>query len=167
VPPDGPGADISTLRDTGYFAVHPLDLAGRPAILAQLWREYSLSDSRYLTADSFLVSMETVTAFAWGPLSFLCAWFIIKNHPLRHPLQSIISLGQLYGDVLYYGTFLFELYATGVHYSRPEIRYFWGYCIFLNAFWIVIPLFLLVQSTLASGRAFATVQKAAREQRKK
>ena len=28
----------------------------------QLWKEYSLSDSRYLTSDPFVLCMETVTA---------------------------------------------------------------------------------------------------------
>lgn len=28
----------------------------------QLWKEYSLSDSRYLTSDPFVLCMETITA---------------------------------------------------------------------------------------------------------
>lgn len=124
-----------------------------------MWKEYSLSDSRYLTADAFVVCMETVTAVFWGPLSFACAWCIIADHPLRHPLQSIVSLGQLYGDVLYYATCMFELAVMGTEYSRPESAYFWGYYVFLNAFWIVIPLCLLVQSARKTARAFAAVKK--------
>lgn len=103
--------------------------------------------------------METVTAVLWGPLSFVCAWCIIADHPLRHPLQSVISLGQLYGDVLYYGTCMFELSVTGTEYSRPESAYFWGYYVFLNAFWIVIPLYLLVQSARETAGAFEAVKK--------
>lgn len=144
----------------GYYALHHHDIAGRPAILAQLWKEYSLSDSRYLTSDAFMVCMETVTAVCWGPLSFVCAWFIVADHPLRYPLQSIISLGQLYGDILYYSIFAFDFYTSKVEYSRPEQRYFWGYFMLMNAFWIVIPVSLIIQSTLETGRAFAKVQAA-------
>jgi cholestenol delta-isomerase len=28
----------------------------------QLWKEYSLADSRYLTSDPFVLCMETITA---------------------------------------------------------------------------------------------------------
>lgn len=150
----------------GYFALNAHDIASHSTVLAQLWKEYSFSDSRYLTADSFVVCMETITAVFWGPLSFLCAWCILTNHPLRHPLQSIVSLGQLYGDVLYYATSTFDLVNSGIEYSRPEPAYFWGYYVFLNAFWIVIPAFLLSRSTCATGRAFATLEKVSGESAK-
>ncbi|KAH6658516.1 3-beta-hydroxysteroid-Delta(8),Delta(7)-isomerase [Truncatella angustata] len=143
----------------GYFALRAHDLASRSTVLAQLWKEYSMSDARYLTADSFVVCMETITAAFWGPLSFVCAWCIVNDHPLRHPLQSIISLGQLYGDVLYYATCTFDSLVSGIAHSRPEPAYFYGYYVFLNAFWIVIPLILLVQSTRETARAFASVQR--------
>ncbi|OTB16720.1 hypothetical protein K445DRAFT_317003 [Daldinia sp. EC12] len=142
----------------GYFALHARDLASRSTVLAQLWKEYSLSDSRYLTADTFVVCMETVTAVCWGPLSFAIAWCIASDHPLRHPLQSIVSLGQLYGDVLYYGTCAVDFIAFGREYSRPELAYYWGYYVFLNAFWIVIPLCLVVSSARETARAFAAVK---------
>lgn len=116
------------------------------SLLGQMWKEYSLSDSRYLTGDTFVVCMETVTAVVWGPLSFLCAYCILVGSPWRHPLQIVISLGQLYGDVLYYATCTFEEVFRGKLYSRPERYYYWVYYIFLNAFWIVIPLVLLGQS---------------------
>ncbi|KAH8879791.1 3-beta-hydroxysteroid-Delta(8),Delta(7)-isomerase [Thozetella sp. PMI_491] len=144
----------------GYFARYAHDLASRSTVLAQLWKEYSLSDSRYLTADAFVVCMETITAVFWGPLSFVCAWCIVADHPLRHPLQSIISLGQLYGDVLYYGTSIFDLLVRGVEYSRPEPEYFIGYFVFLNGFWIIIPLILLIQSTRVTVRTFALAKAA-------
>lgn len=83
--------------------------------------------------------MENVTAWAWGPLSFLLAIFVVTENPLRHPLQIIVSTGQLYGNVLYYGTCAFDFYVYGDEYSRPENYYFYGYFVFLNAFWIVIP----------------------------
>ncbi|KAJ8121913.1 hypothetical protein ONZ43_g1756 [Nemania bipapillata] len=142
----------------GYFAFNAHDIASHSTILGELWKEYSFSDSRYLTADSFVVCMETITAVFWGPLSFLCASCIVADHPLRHPLQSIISLGQLYGDVLYYATCAFDAAHLGIEYSRPEPAYFWGYYIFLNAFWIVIPLCLITRSTRETGRAFTALK---------
>lgn len=141
----------------GYFAFNSHHVSSLMDIFGQLWKEYSLSDSRYMTQDSFIVCMETVTAIFWGPLSFLCAYCIIADHPLRYSLQSIVSLGQLYGDVLYYATYSFDSLVAKLEYCRPEQVYFWAYYVLLNAFWIVIPLILLVQSARETTRAFAKV----------
>jgi cholestenol Delta-isomerase len=115
-------------------------MGSRTDLFGQLWKEYSMSDSRYLTQNAFVLCMETITAAAWGPLSFLVAGMIALDHPLRHPLQIIVSLGQLYGDVLYYATAFFDDYIYGLTYYRPDAYYFWAYFIFMNTFWIIIPL---------------------------
>lgn len=130
----------------GYFAYNFDRTGSRTDLFGQLWKEYALSDSRYMTQDAFVVCMETITAVFWGPLSFVCAYTIAMDHPLRYPLQCIISLGQLYGDVLYYGTNIFDGAVSGLVFCRPEAVYFWAYYVLLNAFWIVIPLFLIIQS---------------------
>ena len=64
---------------------------------------------------------------------------IVTESPYRHPVQSLVSIGQIYGDVLYYATNTFDIIFRGVSYSRPEAVYFWFYYVFINAFWIVIP----------------------------
>lgn len=77
---------------------------------------------------------------------------ITTQHPLRHPLQAMVSLGQIYGDILYYATSMFDHYYLGITYSRPEAYYFWGYYFLMNFFWIVIPgreLYSLFLSSLA------------------
>ena len=48
-------------------------------------------------------------------------------------------MGQIYGDILYYATSMFDHYFLGITYSRPEAYYFWGYYFLMNFFWIVIP----------------------------
>lgn len=167
----------------GYYAYNFRTIGGHQDLFGQLWKEYSLSDSRYLTADSaFVLCMESITAVggapsssryllgmsadcfllqaAWGPLSFLTASLIAKDHPLRHPFQIIVSLGQLYGDVLYYATSLFDEHLLGLSYSRPEAAYYWGYFVFMNAFWIVIPLILIIKSVNACTRAFTALNRA-------
>ncbi|TGO82410.1 hypothetical protein BPOR_0837g00050 [Botrytis porri] len=103
--------------------------------------------------------METITAVCWGPSSFILAAMIATDHSLRYPLQAIISLGQLYGDVLYYATCLFDFYILGLEYSRPEPAIFWGYFVFMNSFWIVIPCVLLLNSVKVTGRAFSALKK--------
>ncbi|KAJ5281763.1 emopamil binding protein [Penicillium angulare] len=120
----------------------------------QMWKEYAKADSRYMTIEPFVVSMETVTAVFWGPLSYIIAWMILVKSPYRHPTQILVSMGQFYGDVLYYGTSILEDYYNGRSYSRPEGYYYWGYFIFLNAFWIAIPAYCMYQSSSAFVTAF-------------
>lgn len=80
---------------------------------------------------------------------------ITTDHPLRHPLQIIVSSGQVYGDILYYATSMFDHYLLGVTYSRPEAYYFWGYYFLMNFFWIVIPGREYLTSKLHRGETVA------------
>jgi cholestenol Delta-isomerase len=100
---------------------------------------------------------------------------ITVNHPLRYPLQALVSLGQIYGDVLYYATCMFDHYHKNLTYCRPEAYYFWFYFFFMNFIWIVIPggkkscdwyrvlanhhTALLVQSIQATSQAFSALHK--------
>lgn len=67
-------------------------------------KEYSKADSRYATRDDFIISMEAVTAFVEGPACLLIVWAMLKLKPWRFTAILLVSLGQLYGDVLYFGT---------------------------------------------------------------
>ncbi|KAI1763863.1 Emopamil-binding protein [Hypoxylon sp. FL1150] len=126
-----PGGSIHLILE-GYYATKFATLPGSQHLLAQLWKEYSMSDSRYLTSHAFVMSMESITAWCWGPLYFLLAAFIVMDNPFRHLLQIIISTGQQYGDVLYYGTCAFDFLVYEIEYSRPEGYYFYGYFVLLN-----------------------------------
>lgn len=124
----------------GYYVYNFRSMPSRQDLFGQFWKVYSLSDSRYQSENGFVLCMETITATCWGPLCFALPVLILSKHHLRYPLQAIVSLGQLYGDVLYYGTSLFDHYILDLSYSRPEPLIFWGLFVFLNTFWIVIPL---------------------------
>ncbi|NXX77293.1 EBP isomerase, partial [Urocolius indicus] len=93
-------------------------------------------------SDGFTVAMETVTAWAWGPLSLLTFVAFLRQHPARYVLQLLLSLGQLYGDVLYFAT---EALAGWSH-SDPRPLYFWGYLVGLNGLWLLVPGLLLADS---------------------
>ena len=45
----------------GYFVLYHASLAGSQGLFAQLWKEYALSDSRYMTSDPFMLCIETLT----------------------------------------------------------------------------------------------------------
>ncbi|KAF2102199.1 emopamil binding protein [Rhizodiscina lignyota] len=142
----------------GYFSVNHTRMPTLTDYLGQGWKEYSKCDSRYMTGDSFIVSMETVTAFAWGPLCLVEAWFILINSPWRHPLQMLVSVGQFYGDLLYFATVLVEHAEKSVEYSRPEALYFWGYFMGMNAFWIIIPAYCIATSMKEIAEVFKVAQ---------
>ncbi|KAF2756919.1 EBDP4, emopamil-binding protein [Pseudovirgaria hyperparasitica] len=143
----------------GYFVLNFREMGSRQDLFGQLWKEYALSDSRYLTQNTFVLCMETITSLIWGPVSYLTAALIAIDSPYRYPFQAIISLGHLYGDVLYYATSIFDDVLLDRQYSRPEAYYFWGYYFLMNFFWIVVPLVLLTNSVKASASAFIALQK--------
>ncbi|KAI1982072.1 hypothetical protein LOZ51_006654 [Ophidiomyces ophidiicola] len=142
----------------GYFVVNHTRMAPAQDLFGQLWKEYSLSDSRYLTSDPFVLCMETITAALWGPLCFIVAYMITMDSPLRHPLQLIVSVGQVYGDILYYSTSLFEHYFHGLNFCRPEAYYFWCYYFFMNFIWIVIPSYFIMSSVSTMSNAIKEVK---------
>jgi cholestenol delta-isomerase len=71
----------------------------------------------------------------------LALYLIPKQSPWRHPIQLVVSLGQFYGLVLYYGIPMIDEYVQGpiAAVSRPEWIYYWGEFIGLNAPWFFIP----------------------------
>ena len=123
----------------GYYAFNYATLGSKQTLIGQMWKEYAFSDSRYLTRNTFVLCMETMTAVCWGPGCIAVAAMIVLRHPMRYPIQLVVSVGQFYGDALYYATSFFDHYIAGISYSRPEAFYYWFYFVFMNLFWIVIP----------------------------
>ncbi|KAL5335370.1 Emopamil-binding protein [Aspergillus crustosus] len=130
----------------GYFMIHHDRMASAQDFFGQLWKEYALSDSRYLTSDTLVLCMETITVLVWGPLCFGVALSILSNHSLRYPLQIIVCMAHLYGDTLYYATSIYDHYVHHRPYCRPESFYFWIYYFGMNFIWIVVPFGYLYQS---------------------
>ncbi|KAJ1833185.1 hypothetical protein LPJ63_002964 [Coemansia sp. RSA 2711] len=141
----------------GYFSFNHKNLAGMQTVLADLWREYAHSDSRYLTSDPFTVIMEGITAVFDGSFAVVAAYGVLTDSPIRHPAQLVTSLMQLYGNVLYMGINCME----GFRYTNPHPYYFYGYFVLMNAFWIVIPLYLIVDSVKSIYRGMLIAQRAA------
>ncbi|XP_030048266.1 3-beta-hydroxysteroid-Delta(8),Delta(7)-isomerase [Microcaecilia unicolor] len=127
----------------GYYSLYYPQILTDQFFLSQLWKEYAKGDSRYVLADNFTVCMETVTAWIWGPLSIWAVVAFLRQQPHRFVLQLIISLGQLYGDVLYFYT----EYRDGFSHSQlGHPIYFWFYFVFMNMLWILIPSALIVDA---------------------
>ncbi|RYP45183.1 hypothetical protein DL768_008456 [Monosporascus sp. mg162] len=144
----------------GYFVLNHATVASSQSLPAQLWKEYALSDSRYLTSDLFMLCVESITALLWGPLCFLCALTTaLPRSPLRHPLRIVACMAHLYGVALYYATSLCELHYGGRSHSRPEPLYFWGYYVGFNLPWVVVPALILADSFATLTRALRALDR--------
>ncbi|KAL7795793.1 Emopamil-binding protein [Trichoderma ceciliae] len=152
-------------HDARYYIYHRRNIPGMNTLFAQLWKEYALSDSRYLTSDIFTVCVETMTVFAWGPLSLLTVLCICINNPSRHLFQIVVCVAHLYGVALYYATNWTEQRFHGVSYSRPEFLYFWVYYVGFNAPWAIVPFFLLQDSYSRIVTAFRALHEKESQQK--
>ncbi|KAI1450738.1 EBP-domain-containing protein [Annulohypoxylon stygium] len=143
----------------GYFVLSHSTIVSSQNLFAQLWKEYALSDSRYLTSDSFMLSVESITVLIWGPLCFANAVSIVRGSPYRHALRIIVCMGHMYGVALYYSTSLCEEYLTDLSHSRPEFLYFWVYYVGFNLPWVIVPSILLYNSVQTITKAVGTLDK--------
>uniref|UniRef100_A0A8C5D9V3 EBP cholestenol delta-isomerase n=1 Tax=Gouania willdenowi TaxID=441366 RepID=A0A8C5D9V3_GOUWI len=114
----------------GWFSLYYDIIPGDQSFLSQL--------CEYLTPKEI-----TVTAWLWGPFSFWAVYAFLTNKSYRFVLQLIISVGQLYGVVLYFFTEHRDGYA---HSELGHPVYFWFYYVFMNVLWVVIPMVLIVDS---------------------
>lgn len=162
----------------GYW-VYSHDLIGeKQDILGQMWKEYALSDSRYMTSNSFVLAAETLSATGIGPLSLVTAWLVASRSSYRYQCQALVSTLHIYSDVLYYATSMQDYYHKEITHCRPEPFYFYVYYVGMNAVWIVVPLgrpalhpsrqeanitftALLLQSIRVTSRAFAALDRMA------
>ncbi|KAH6624788.1 Emopamil-binding protein [Chaetomium sp. MPI-SDFR-AT-0129] len=142
----------------GYYVLNHTTLPASQSLFAQLWKEYALSDSRYMSSDPFMLCIEGLTVLLWAPLSFTTALLTARNRASeqgwRHLAQATVCIGHLYGVALYYGTCGLAERLRGTVFSRPEMLYYWGYYAGMNAPWAVVPWLLLWQSGKAIQTAF-------------
>ncbi|KAL5020981.1 hypothetical protein ScPMuIL_000136 [Solemya velum] len=141
----------------GYYSWYHASLAGHTTFLGELWKEYSLGDSRYLSSDTCVLTVESVTAVIDGPLCILTVLAFFTQNRYRYLLQMLVSSFQLYGDVIYYITEILENFAHG---KKGHPLYFWFYFVFLNSWWLIVPVLLILRSffKLSSTQALADNQ---------
>ncbi|KAJ8301172.1 hypothetical protein KUTeg_020159 [Tegillarca granosa] len=127
----------------GYFSLYHRSLVEKMTYLAQMWKEYGKGDSRYVTSDTCIVIIESITAVVDGPLCFLTVFSFLSGNSYRYILQLIVSTCQLYGDTMY---FLTEFKEDFIHSEFGHPLHFWFYMVILNSFWIIIPLIMIIDS---------------------
>ncbi|CAN6880272.1 unnamed protein product [Brassica oleracea] len=104
-------------------------------------KEYSKGDSRYAGRDSAVIAVEGITAVIEGPASLLSVYAIAKGKSYSYVLQLAISLGQLYGCLVYFITAFLE----GDNFSTSSF-YYYSYYIGANGWWVLIPLLIYYRS---------------------
>lgn len=125
----------------GYFVFTP-DFFRKTNFFAEAWKEYGKGDSRYPARDTTTVLLEGITAVIEGPAALLAVFGILYRKSYEHVLPLAISLGQLYGDIMYTLTAYFEKEAI----SAPGPVYFWGYLVFMNSIWVVVPILTAIRA---------------------
>ncbi|KAK7301868.1 hypothetical protein RJT34_12744 [Clitoria ternatea] len=119
----------------GYFVFAPEFFKDKTGFyLAEVWKEYSKGDSRYVGRDAGVVAVEGITALLEGPASLLAVYAIATRKSYSFILQFAISLGQLYGTAVYYITAILQ----GDNFSTSSF-YYYAYYIGANFSWIIIP----------------------------
>ncbi|CAO3645109.1 unnamed protein product [Cunninghamella blakesleeana] len=125
-----------------YWIYYRHQVVSRSDILAELWKEYAKGDSRYMSCDPLLLTLETITVFIWGPLCFKAAYDWFYNRPQYHLYQLIVSVGHLFSCSLY---FIMDTYEGFLN-CDPHPIYFWIYFVGFNSPWIILPLYSIIRN---------------------
>ncbi|GLT30223.1 hypothetical protein SLA2020_050370 [Shorea laevis] len=126
----------------GYFVFSPEFYKDQTGFyLAEVWKEYSKGDSRYAGRDSAVIAVEGITAVLEGPACLLAVYAIAKGKPYSHILQFAISVGQLYGTVVYFITSILD----GDNFAASSY-YYYAYYVVANSFWVLIPSLIALRS---------------------
>ncbi|ONK78051.1 uncharacterized protein A4U43_C02F13720 [Asparagus officinalis] len=88
-----------------------------------------------------VVTVEGITAAIEGPACLLAVYAIATRKPYNYTLQLAISLGQLYGCLVYFIT----AFLLGDNFSTSPY-YYWAYYIGANSSWVVIPSLIVMRS---------------------
>ncbi|CAB1425952.1 unnamed protein product [Pleuronectes platessa] len=111
--------------------------------LAELWREYSKADSRWLVFDPTIVSIEILTVVLDSVLGVLLIYAILNDQYYRHFLQITLSVCELYGGWM---TFCPDWLMGSPHLDTSSWLHLWVYLVFFNGLWVMVPVLLLIQS---------------------
>eukprot|EP00602_Paraphysomonas_sp_CaronLab_P010113 CAMPEP_0185029586 /NCGR_PEP_ID=MMETSP1103-20130426/15977_1 /TAXON_ID=36769 /ORGANISM="Paraphysomonas bandaiensis, Strain Caron Lab Isolate" /LENGTH=1340 /DNA_ID=CAMNT_0027564389 /DNA_START=389 /DNA_END=4408 /DNA_ORIENTATION=+ len=106
-----------------------------------IWKQMGKYDSRYVTADDFLISINSIMAVVVGPLLLVYAWSIVSRRSFRQVVGIIVNSLEIYSQVLY---FAIEMQNRFENISVQNPTLFTLVLILYNLLRIIVPLFILV-----------------------
>ncbi|KAF8336742.1 Emopamil-binding protein [Amanita rubescens] len=111
--------------------------------LAEMWKEYTRADFRWGVADPTVISLELLTVLGAGPLCCYILKQLVSDDPARHYWIIVLSTAELYGGWM---TFCPEWVTGSPNLDTSNPLYLWVYLFFMNMIWVVIPIFLMIDS---------------------
>ncbi|GAC92997.1 hypothetical protein PHSY_000557 [Pseudozyma hubeiensis SY62] len=126
-----------------YLSTQNRTVNASSSFFGQLWKEYALADARWGTADATLVAMEWVTVLLAGPLAGYCAWLLAKGDVGYHYWVVVLCTGEIYGGWM---TFAPEWLTGSAGLKTDDWLLLWGYLVVMNLVWVVVPIWLMVDS---------------------
>ncbi|KAJ9475097.1 GDP-Man:Man(3)GlcNAc(2)-PP-Dol alpha-1,2-mannosyltransferase [Pseudozyma hubeiensis] len=126
-----------------YLSVQNRTVNASSSFFGQLWQEYALADARWGTADATLVAMEWVTVLLAGPLAGYCAWLLARGDATYHYWVVVLCTGEIYGGWM---TFAPEWLTGSEGLRTDDWLLLWGYLVVMNVVWVVVPIWLMVDS---------------------
>jgi len=138
-----------------YLSTFGRTVVGSKGPLAELWKEYARADFRWGVSDPTIVSLEILTVLGAGTM---CCWILyqlVNDDPARHYWIVVLSTAELYGGWM---TFCPEWLTGSVNLNTSNWLYLWVYLTFMNVIWVVIPLWLMVDSYGVLSRSVRSTQ---------
>ncbi|KAL0961389.1 hypothetical protein HGRIS_006340 [Hohenbuehelia grisea] len=110
---------------------------------AEMWKEYAAADFRWGTADPTVVSLEILTVLGAGPLCCYILKQLVNDDPARHYWLVVLSTAEIYGGWM---TFCPEWLTGSPNLNTNNALHLWVYLVFMNIIWVIIPLWLMIDS---------------------
>jgi len=120
--------------------------------LAYTWKEYGAADKRWLGFDGDVIALEIVTVGIVGPLCVLLCYAITTkaNSHLRHFVQVVVCIVELYGTFITFGP---EAFNGNKNLDLADPIHVWCHLFLMNGIWVVVPILWLMQSYNAMKKA--------------
>ncbi|KIK04094.1 hypothetical protein K443DRAFT_676223 [Laccaria amethystina LaAM-08-1] len=110
---------------------------------AQMWKEYAAADYRWGVSDPTVVALEILTVLGAGPLCCYILKQLVNGDPARHYWIIVLSTAEIYGGWM---TFCPEWLVGSPNLNTSNPLYLWVYLALMNGIWVVIPLWLMIDS---------------------
>jgi hypothetical protein len=136
-------------------------LTGSLWLIPVTLQQYRVYDRRFVTGHVVPYVVGLIELFVMCPLSFAIFWVIVKKHPLRYPMELILSSIQWMGMVIFIAAELYEeqvnipaldpVGKTGdawnnIKFDVYHLTYYWFGFWFCNLVWCFVPLYRIYRA---------------------